>query len=61
MQRAQMNARLDGGLMRVRGVGAVWMDTVGVHSGAVCSFPAGKNNPTVVCCHGTSTKPSVLR
>lgn len=56
-----MNARLDGGLTRVRGVGAVWTGPVGVHSGAVCSFPAGRNHPTVVCCHGTSTKPSALR
>lgn len=36
-----MNAWLDGGLTRVRGVGTVWTGTVGVHSGAVCTFPAG--------------------
>lgn len=46
---------------QVWGFGAGWTGNVGVRSGAVCSFPAGRNNPAVVCCHGTSTKAFVLR
>lgn len=46
---------------QVWGFGAGWTGNVGVRSGSVRSFPAGRNNPAVVCCHGTSTKAFVLR